>query len=212
MPALIPFLIAERGYSFGAAGALLLVVTISSSIVQPIFGAVSDKLALSWLMPIGVFLAAIGVAGAGRHDDVPDDRAGGRASAASAIAAFHPEGARYANYASGNRRGTGMSFFSVGGNAGFAMAPVLITPAVLAFGLDGTVVVAILPAVVAVALAIELPHLQAAHRRRRREGRDDGSRERPLGGRLGRVHAPEWADLRPGGGLLRPADVRRRCG
>ena len=44
-------------------------VTIGSSIIQPIFGAVSDRLALSWLMPVGVALAAIGVAGAGVDDD-----------------------------------------------------------------------------------------------------------------------------------------------
>jgi FSR family fosmidomycin resistance protein-like MFS transporter len=159
VPALIPFLIAQRGYSFGAAGALLLVVTISSSIIQPIFGAVSDRLALSWLMPIGVFLAAIGVAGAGVTTTFPMT-ALAVGIGGIGIAAFHPEGARYANYSSGNRRGTGMSLFSVGGNAGFAMAPVLITPAVLAFGLSGTALVAILPAVAAIALAIELPHLK----------------------------------------------------
>jgi FSR family fosmidomycin resistance protein-like MFS transporter len=158
-PALIPFLIAQRGYSFGAAGALLLVVTISSSIIQPVFGAVSDRLALSWLMPLGVLLAAIGVAGMGVTTTFPMTALAVGIGGVG-IAAFHPEGARYANYASGNRRGTGMSFFSVGGNAGFAMAPVLITPAVLAFGLSGTAVVAILPALAAIALAIELPHLR----------------------------------------------------
>ena len=117
VPALIPFLIAERGYSFGAAGALLLVVTVGSSIIQPVFGALSDRLALSWLMPVGVALAAIGVAGAGVAPTSPltalSVGIGGLG-----VAAFHPEGARYANYASGTRRGTGMSFFSVGGNAG----------------------------------------------------------------------------------------------
>ena len=159
VPALIPFLIAQRGYSFADAGALLLVVTISSSIIQPIFGALSDKLALSWLMPVGVFLAAIGVAGSGITTTFPMT-ALAVGIGGLGIAAFHPEGARYANYSSGNRRGTGMSFFSVGGNAGFAMAPVLITPAVLVFGLDGTVLVAILPTVAAIVLAFELPHLK----------------------------------------------------
>jgi FSR family fosmidomycin resistance protein-like MFS transporter len=159
VPALIPFLIAERGYSYGAAGLLLLAVTVGSSIIQPLFGAVSDRLSLSWLMPVGVALAAIGIAGAGVAPSF------GLTAAAVGVgglgvAAFHPEGARYANYASGARRGTGMSLFSVGGNAGFALGPVLITPAVLALGLSGTLVVAILPALAAVALTIELPHLR----------------------------------------------------
>ena len=35
VPALIPFLVAERGYSYGAAGALLLFSSIGSSFLQP---------------------------------------------------------------------------------------------------------------------------------------------------------------------------------
>ncbi len=159
IPALIPFLVHQRGYSFGAAGVLLLVVTIGSSIIQPVFGALSDRLQLAWLMPVGVALAAVGIAGAGLFDSFALTcivvGLGGLG-----VAAFHPEGARYANYASGDRRGTGMSLFSVGGNVGFALAPVLITPAVLLVGLSGTLIVAILPAIVAVVLAVELPKMK----------------------------------------------------
>ena len=159
MPALIPFLISERGYSYSAVGALLLFVTVGSSIIQPAFGALSDRLALAWLMPVGVALAALGVGFAG----VAPSFAWTALSVGIGglgVAAFHPEGARYANYASGARRGTGMSLFSVGGNAGFALGPILITPAVLAFGLSGTLLVAALPLLIAIVLAFELPHLK----------------------------------------------------
>jgi FSR family fosmidomycin resistance protein-like MFS transporter len=131
-------------------------------------------------MPVGVALAAVGIAGAGVAPSF------GLTAAAVGIgglgvAAFHPEAARYANYASGSRRGTGMSLFSVGGNAGFALGPILITPAVLVLGLSGTLAVAVLPAIAAVALVFEVPHLRrrtaAAARAGRREagGRDDWS-------------------------------------
>src|SRR3954447_11557641 len=160
VPALIPFLIAERGYSYGAAGVLLLAVTVGSSIVQPLFGAVSDRLSLWWLMPVGVALAAAGIAGTGLATSFALTTVAVGVGGLG-VAAFHPEGARYANYASGPRRGTGMSLFSVGGNAGFALAPILVTPAVLALGLSGTLAVAVLPALAAVALAVELPHLLA---------------------------------------------------
>ncbi len=43
------------------------------------------------------------------------------------VAAFHPEAARKAYLASGERRTTGMSLFSVGGGLGFALAPALTT-------------------------------------------------------------------------------------
>jgi FSR family fosmidomycin resistance protein-like MFS transporter len=159
VPALIPFLISERGYSFSAVGALLLFVTVGSSVIQPAFGALSDRLAVAWLMPVGVALAALGVGFAGVAPNFAltalSVGIGGLG-----VAAFHPEGARYANYASGSRRGTGMSLFSVGGNAGFALGPILITPAVLAFGLSGTLLVAALPLLVAIVLAFELPHLK----------------------------------------------------
>jgi FSR family fosmidomycin resistance protein-like MFS transporter len=160
VPALIPFLIAERGYSFSAVGALLLFVTVGSSIIQPAFGAVSDRLSLSWLMPVGVALAALGVAFAGVAPSF-ELTALAVGIGGLGIAAFHPEGARYANYASGDRRGTGMSLFSFGGNIGFALGPILITPAVLLFGLSGTLVVAIVPMFVAIVLAVELPKLKA---------------------------------------------------
>jgi len=160
VPALIPFLIAERGYSYSAVGALLLFVTVGSSVIQPAFGALSDRLSMAWLMPVGVALAAVGVGLAGVAPNFAltalSVGIGGLG-----VAAFHPEGARYANYSSGARRGTGMSFFSVGGNAGFALGPILITPAVLVFGLSGTLVVAALPLLIAIALAVELPKLKA---------------------------------------------------
>src|SRR3954470_6767193 len=178
VPELIPFLIAERGYSYSAVGALLLFVTVGSSIIQPAFGALSDRLSMAWLMAVGVALAAVGVGLAGVAPSFGltalSVGVGGLG-----VPAFHPEGARFANYASGTRRGTGMSLFSVGGNTGFALGPILITPAVLALGLSGTLAVAVLPALAAVVLLVEVPHLRArtadAARAGRKQagGRDD---------------------------------------
>ena len=44
MPALLPFLIDQRGISYGAAGALILVTSVGSSAIQPLFGLGSDRL------------------------------------------------------------------------------------------------------------------------------------------------------------------------
>jgi MFS transporter, FSR family, fosmidomycin resistance protein len=75
------------------------------------------------------------------------------------VAAFHPEGSRFANYVSGARRASGMSLFSVGGNVGFATGPILMTPLLLAFGLHGTVFILVPTWIAAVLLALELPRL-----------------------------------------------------
>src|SRR5215213_11039414 len=61
IPALLPFLIHERGYSYAAASALVLAATVSSSVVQPLFGHFADRRSLSWLMPLGVLLGTVGV-------------------------------------------------------------------------------------------------------------------------------------------------------
>jgi FSR family fosmidomycin resistance protein-like MFS transporter len=76
------------------------------------------------------------------------------------VAAFHPEGSRFANYVSGARRSSGMSLFSVGGNVGFAVGPALVTPLVLAFGLSGTLLVILPTSLMALVLARELPRLK----------------------------------------------------
>jgi FSR family fosmidomycin resistance protein-like MFS transporter len=159
VPALLPFLIAERGYSYSAAASLVLAVTVGSSVIQPLFGHASDRLGAAWLMPLGVALSGLGLALSGLAPSY------GLTFAAIAIsgvgvAAFHPEAARFANYASGSRKGSGMSFFSVGGNAGFALGPALVTPAILILGLHGTLAVAALPAIAALVLALSLPRLE----------------------------------------------------
>jgi FSR family fosmidomycin resistance protein-like MFS transporter len=75
------------------------------------------------------------------------------------VAAFHPEAARFANYVSGPGRARGMSFFSVGGNAGFALGPALTTPLVVLFGLSGTLFLALPAVVMAAVLFHELPRM-----------------------------------------------------
>ena len=167
VPALLPFLIAERGLTYAAAGGIVLAATLLSSLIQPLLGHLSDRRPLPFLIPLGVLAAGGGLALAGAVTSYPATIAAILISGAG-VAAFHPESARYANYASGARRATGMSVFSVGGNVGIALGPVAI--AVLA-GSGGVARVTwmILPAgLMAALLARELPRLrplrpQAAH-------------------------------------------------
>jgi MFS transporter, FSR family, fosmidomycin resistance protein len=158
IPALLPFLIAQRHYSYAAASALVLAATVSSSVVQPVFGYLADRRSLSWMMPAGVLVGGVGVALVGIAESYALTFAVIVVSGLG-VAAFHPEGSRFANYVSGPKRASGMSLFSVGGNAGFAMGPVLVTPLVLAFGLPGTLFLILPAALVAAWLARELPRL-----------------------------------------------------
>jgi FSR family fosmidomycin resistance protein-like MFS transporter len=159
VPALLPFLISHDHLSYAAASALVLAATISSSVIQPLFGHLSDRLSLPWLMPLGPALGGLGIALAGIAPSYGLVFAAILVSGVG-VAAFHPEGSRFANYVSGARRASGMSLFSVGGNVGFALGPVVVTPALLAFGLHGTLLVLVPTWLMAAALAHELPRLK----------------------------------------------------
>ena len=156
--ALVPFLVAERGLSLAAAGSLVLAATVSSSIVQPLFGYFSDRKPLPALMPLGVMFGGLGISLVGVAPNYPLILLCTVLSGLG-VAAFHPESARFANYVSGSRRARGMSFFSVGGNAGFALGPVISTPLVLYFGLSGTVFLALPALLMGLVLFYELSRL-----------------------------------------------------
>jgi FSR family fosmidomycin resistance protein-like MFS transporter len=165
VPALLPFLAAERGYSYASLGALLLFSTIGSSIIQPLFGLLSDRVARPWFIPGGLATAGTGIALSG---PAPSYwlTAGAVVVSGVGVAAFHPEAAKFAGFASHERQGRGMSLFSVGGNAGFAIGPLLTTPLVLAFGLPGTLALCVLPYSAAVMSVRELPRLRGLEQRR----------------------------------------------
>jgi FSR family fosmidomycin resistance protein-like MFS transporter len=159
IPALLPFLIVRDHLSYAGASALILAATVASSVIQPLFGHLSDRRSLPWLMPIGPVLGGIGVGLAAVAPTYPLTFAAVVVSGVG-VAAFHPEGSRFANYVSGAKRSSGMSLFSVGGNAGFALGPALVTPLVLAFGLSGTLLVIIPTSLMGLVLARELPRLK----------------------------------------------------
>lgn len=167
VPALLPFLIRDRGWSYGATAALVLAMTASSSLLQPLFGWLADRRSLSWLLPGGVVLAAVGIALVGVVSASPPLTFALVAVAGLGAGAYHPEGARYANYVSGAKRASGMSLYSVGGNTGFALGPILVTPLVLAAGLRGTLWLLVPMLAVAVLLVRELPRLRSFHPERR---------------------------------------------
>ena len=54
VPALLPFFIAERRYTIAAAGGLVLAATLTSSVLQPLFGLLADRRGAPWLVPSGL--------------------------------------------------------------------------------------------------------------------------------------------------------------
>ncbi|MEO6857013.1 MAG: MFS transporter, partial [Solirubrobacteraceae bacterium] len=96
IPALLPFLIARDHLSYASASALILAATISSSVIQPLFGHLSDRRSLPWLMPIGPVIGGIGVGLVGLAPSYGLTFAAVVLSGLG-VAAFHPEASRFAN-------------------------------------------------------------------------------------------------------------------
>jgi FSR family fosmidomycin resistance protein-like MFS transporter len=158
VPALIPFLTDRFHLSYALAAVLLLAATISSSLVQPLFGLWSDRSGALWLIPGGTALAAVGVGGAAVSPLYPLVVVlvfvGGLG-----IAAFHPEGAKFAAYASGAKRASGMAYFNIGGNTGYALGAFVTGLLVVRVGLVGGLLAMIPVLVGAAALTRVLPRL-----------------------------------------------------
>jgi FSR family fosmidomycin resistance protein-like MFS transporter len=75
------------------------------------------------------------------------------------VAAYHPEGSKFAAYASGRKRASGMSLFSIGGNLGYGLGPTATAPLVIAFGLTGGLLLALPCLAVAVLILAVMPFL-----------------------------------------------------
>src|SRR5438067_9085342 len=142
LPALLPFLVDRFDLSYTLEATVMLASTVSSSVIQPLFGLWSDRRGALWLLPAGVAVAGVGIALAADASSywlvlvlVVVSGVG--------VAAYHPEGSKFAAYASGVRRASGMSAFSIGGNVGYALGPIVATPLVLAFGLRGGLLLAL---------------------------------------------------------------------
>jgi FSR family fosmidomycin resistance protein-like MFS transporter len=126
LPAVLPFLKQAHALSYAQAAMIVLAANVTSSIIQPLFGYLSDQIARRWVLPVSVFVSGIGIGLLGL--------ATGYATVVAlvvvlglGVAAWHPEGYKTATSVAGDRKATALSWFSLGGNVGIAVGPPLMT-------------------------------------------------------------------------------------
>ena len=119
-----PYFVLGGRLSAPAAGALVLVYLGGSSVLQPLFGIISDRSGRRWFavvgpMWIGCCMSALVV--------LPSAWMIFVAVAIGGIgtAAFHPQGASMVNKLAGRNRGWAMSIYSTGGSIGYGLGPLL---------------------------------------------------------------------------------------
>ncbi len=158
LPALLPYLKAVLGLTYTATGVIVLMASVTSSLIQPLFGFLADKTSRRWLLPLSVFLSSVGIALSGVAPSYYALLALVMVSGFG-VAAYHPEGYRTATQVAGDRKATGVSIFSTGGNIGIAVGPPLITLLLVSFGLPGTLGMLLPGLLVTVLLVTVLPGL-----------------------------------------------------
>jgi MFS transporter, FSR family, fosmidomycin resistance protein len=157
LPAILPLLILNNGYSYLAAGLLVTAYNITSSFTQPVIGWLSDSRGLTISVSLSILVSAVFVALMGVAQNYYLIMAFA-VIAALGHACFHPTAlSRVSRMCTSENRGKITSYFVVGGNLGYAVGPVLAGVAVWAFGLPGLLLL-VIPAIIMVfALRVLLP-------------------------------------------------------
>jgi len=133
LPPLLPVFQAMYGLSYAAIGTLTAIFSVTSTLIQPVFGYVADKYGKKWIAALGVAWVATGMCilgiapGYGAIVVIV-----GFAGIGSSM--YHPQASAMVTKVSGSRKGLGMSMFMAGGNIGYAIMPLLAVILVAVFG------------------------------------------------------------------------------
>ena len=136
---LLPLLAAKLRLTPAQAGLLPPTLTIASSLMQPVYGIISDRYLKRSMAVFGPLIAAIFLSSLGAADSLPLLIVlvilGG-----IGVGMFHPQSAalvtRAAASTGGENQGMVMSIFSSAGTVGYALGPVLVALVVSRFGLE----------------------------------------------------------------------------
>ena len=159
IPVLLPVIKSEFSLSYTAIGVIILVSNLISSVIQPFFGIWSDRKVILWLLPAGCLLAGVGLALVGF---APGYLLILLAVAVNGIgaAAYHPEASKQSFLISGERKATALSIYSVGGNIGHGLGPVMAALLLELGGRRGVGIFLIISVITALLLNKSLPAIK----------------------------------------------------
>jgi FSR family fosmidomycin resistance protein-like MFS transporter len=133
IPALYPLIKESYRLDFMQVGLITLAFQVTSSLLQPLLGYVTDKRPWPYAMVAGMGATLVGLltlAFATSYAMVL--LAAALVGLGSAV--FHPEATRMARHAAAGRQGLAQGLFQVGGHAGYAIGPLLAAAIVVPRG------------------------------------------------------------------------------
>jgi len=124
IPAMYPLLKEAYRLDFTQVGLITLAFQVTSSLLQPLLGYVTDQRPWPYAMVAGMaatLSGLMGLASAGNYAMVLVSAA--LVGLGSAV--FHPEATRMARHAAAGQQGFAQGIFQIGGHAGYAIGPLL---------------------------------------------------------------------------------------
>ena len=154
---LLPFMVAA-GMSISKGAFLVSAFTITSSVLQPLFGYLVDRKNQRWMVYVGtvwmaVLLSLVGLVHSYSLMFIMIAFSG------FGTAAFHPQASAMITSISGDKRGFFQAIFVTAGNVGWAFAPLIIVPFIQAYGMKATPIFVIPGLIVALMLWLTAPKM-----------------------------------------------------
>ncbi len=126
LPVILPFFQKMLNLTYAQVGIIVLMQNLTSSVIQPIFGYITDKTLLPGLLPISVLFAGIGMALTGLTNSY-ESLLAAVILCGVGVASFHPQASKTANFVSkADQKGRSMGIFSVGGNLGMGLGAIFM--------------------------------------------------------------------------------------
>jgi FSR family fosmidomycin resistance protein-like MFS transporter len=133
IPALYPLIKETYRLDFMQVGLITLAFQVTSSLLQPLLGYVTDKRPWPYAMVAGMGATLVGLLTLAFAASYPMVLlAAALVGLGSAV--FHPEATRMARHAAAGRQGLAQGLFQVGGHAGYAIGPLLAAAIVVPRG------------------------------------------------------------------------------
>ena len=135
IPAIYPLLKENYALDFIQIGFITLAFQVTSSLLQPVLGYVTDKRPWPYAMVVGMASTLIGLVGlayAGSYAMVLISA--GLIGLGSAV--FHPEATRMARHSAAGRQGFAQGIFQIGGHVGYSVGPLLAAAIIVPRGQD----------------------------------------------------------------------------
>ena len=167
IPAVYPLVKDTYRLDFAQIGLITLAFQVTSSLLQPLLGYVTDRRPWPHAMVAGMAATLAGILGLAFASSY------GMVLAAAALvgtgsAVFHPEATRMARHAAAGRQGLAQGVFQIGGHVGYAIGPLLAAAVVVPNGqaslswFSGIAIVAMLLMSWTVSLSMSARRQQAA--------------------------------------------------